>query len=103
DQLSIVIEHLLEVRHEPNGVYRIAMKSAAELVIHPTFRHLAGSLLDHIKRSLIAGAIPVAKQEIERHRWWKLRTSAESAIRPVKRANEALIRGVEQVRRKCFG
>ena len=39
-QLAVVICHLLEVRHDPVLVDRIAMKAAGEMVVDPALRHL---------------------------------------------------------------
>ena len=38
-ELGVVVEHLLEVRHEPLGVGRVAVEPAAELVAHPAVGH----------------------------------------------------------------
>ncbi len=39
-QLRIVIGHLLEVRHAPALVHRVAVESAGHLVVHSAARHL---------------------------------------------------------------
>ena len=38
-QLGIVVEHLLEVRHHPRRIDAVASKAAAELVVDPAARH----------------------------------------------------------------
>src|SRR5205823_6596512 len=47
---GIVVKHLLEMRHEPLRVHRVTMKSAAELIVHAAFGHLAARMLDHFPR-----------------------------------------------------
>ncbi len=37
-ELRVVVEHLLEVRHEPAAVDRVAMEAAADLVVDPAAR-----------------------------------------------------------------
>ena len=39
-ELGVVVEHLLEVRHEPDRVGRVAVEAAAELVVDPAVGHL---------------------------------------------------------------
>src|SRR5207244_1511264 len=38
-QLRVVVEHLLEVRHQPPLVHRVPVEPAAQLVVHTAARH----------------------------------------------------------------
>src|SRR5262249_30466049 len=40
NELSVVVEHLLEMGHEPLLVHRIAMKSTAQMIVNSPLRHL---------------------------------------------------------------
>jgi hypothetical protein len=40
EQLRVVVEHLLEVRHQPALVDAVAMKTSAELIEHAAARHV---------------------------------------------------------------
>ena len=39
-QLGVVVEHLLEMRHKPLGVDRVPCEAAANLIVHAAGRHL---------------------------------------------------------------
>ena len=39
-QLRVVVNHLLEVRHHPALVHAIAMEAAGELIVDAAVRHL---------------------------------------------------------------
>src|SRR5947199_217498 len=38
-EARVVVQHLLEVRHDPPRVRRVPMEAPADLVVHPAFRH----------------------------------------------------------------
>ena len=40
-QLRLVVEHFFEMRHVPEGIDRVAMKPAAEMIVHSARRHFA--------------------------------------------------------------
>src|SRR5215211_2444691 len=56
-QQRVVVEHLLEMRHEPVGVDRIAMEAAAHEVVHPAGGHPVESLHDHRERLFVAAEV----------------------------------------------
>jgi hypothetical protein len=64
-ELRLVVQHLLEVRYEPPIVYRVTVKSAAELIVHAAARHLAEGEQHHIARLVVLRAHVVSQQEIE--------------------------------------
>ncbi len=70
-QLGVVVEHLLEVGHEPAAVGRIAMEAAPELVAEAPGGHRIEGRPEHpIGRR--PGIAPVVddppKEELDRHR-----------------------------------
>src|SRR5450756_338098 len=54
-QQGVVVEHLLEVRHHPGGVDRVAGEAAAELVVDAAAGHRRGGALDQVERHRVAG------------------------------------------------
>ena len=60
DEKGVVIEHLFEVRHQPTLVGRIAVESAADLVIHAAGRHFFKRQLGHRQGALVASQAVMA-------------------------------------------
>src|SRR5918994_117352 len=52
NQLCVVIEHLLEMRHEPSLIDRITMKPTAEVIINSASSHLSDCMCDHVQKTL---------------------------------------------------
>ena len=63
----VVVEHLLEVRHEPDRVDRVAVEAAAELVVDAAVGHAPQRAQRHRER-LLAAAAPVHAQQEREHR-----------------------------------
>ena len=82
-ELGVVVEHLLEMRDEPDGVRRVPMKPAAELVVDAAVRHAVECPARERQCSGIAGG-GSSEQELDRHR-----------LRELGRATPAAVRGVE--------
>src|SRR5215218_2110829 len=95
---GIVIEHLLEVRYEPARVGRVAMKTTAKLIVHASIGHLPARVAAHLERVAIAGASVCAQQKLERHRGWKLRRAAKTAVNRIVISDHAGVSGIEQLR-----
>ena len=83
--LRLVVQHLLEVRHAPVGVDRIAVKTAADVVAHAAERHRLQRLRHHEGRRVVARARGLAQQEQQLARTRKLRRVAKPAARLVER------------------
>ena len=92
----VVVEHLLEVRHEPAVVDGVAMKAAADEVVHGTRGHPVERLHDHRVRSV--GVAP--KQELERRGGWELRRSTKAAVHRLERLCDPSFGLGEQARRE---
>src|SRR6185369_9106154 len=58
DQERVVVEHLFEMRHEPALVDRIAMKTAAELIVNAAAGHLVECYCDDAEQVVVARAMP---------------------------------------------
>ncbi len=76
---GVVVEHLLEMRHDPAGVDRVPGEPAAELVVHATAGHRLAGGFGHRQRVGIPGPLVVAEQELQHHRRRELRRAAEPA------------------------
>src|SRR5437667_4123508 len=66
-ELRVVVEHLLEVRHAPPGVGRVAVEAAAELVMDAARGHALERRRRHGERVRVARAAVIAEEE-RRHR-----------------------------------
>src|SRR5439155_20714245 len=63
---GVVIQHLLEVRHEPLLVDRVAMEAAADEVVHTAERHVVERPACHL-------LLTAAEEELEHRRGRELR------------------------------
>ncbi len=88
--LRLVVQHLLEVRHAPVGVDRVAMKAAAHVIAHAAERHWLQSFCNHEGRRVIACPGGLAQEEQQLARARKFRSAAESTPR--------LVEGLRKVR-----
>ena len=81
DELRLVVEHLLEVRHEPARIGGIAMEAATDLVVHAAADHrLQGVSDDGLHALIINAANPGIEKKVETHRRWELRRPAKAAV-----------------------
>ncbi len=87
EQQSVVVQHLLEMRHHPRGVDAVAGEAAGQLVVDAPARHRRGGGLGEFPCGLPAvrgaDALVVAQQELQHHRRRELRRTAESAVHRV--------------------
>ena len=83
-QLRVVVAHLLEVRHDPALIHRVAMKPAGQMIVEATLRHLLERHHRRQPRGRIGTVAPCGiEQQIERAGMRKLGLRAEPAIAPV--------------------
>ncbi len=100
NQLRLVVEHLLEVRHQPAFIDAVPMESTAELVEHPALAHRPQRVQRHVarlqctwqrpfllssplplgERVRVRGSCKIPKQKIQSDRPRKLRCAAEPAV-----------------------
>ena len=88
-QLGVVVEHLLEVRHQPRLVGGVAREAAAEVVVHAAVGHRPQRVLDEVTRARLAGARVVTQQESKHHGLGELRCAAEPAVLLIERRRDA--------------
>ena len=88
-ELRIVVEHLLEVRHEPFGIHRVAREAAAKLVVNPTRRHLVAHVQHHALRLLVVRTPGISQEQLRLAWLRKFRRAAEAAVARVVRFLEA--------------
>ena len=79
-QLRVVVRHLLEVRHDPALVHRVAVEPAAHMIANPAPRHRGEGLLYHFAHPVLAGVVPAGEQESDPRGVRKLRSGPEAAI-----------------------
>ena len=79
-QLCVVIEHLLEMRHHPCRVDRVPGEATGELVVHAAARHRLAGSVDHLDRPLRPGTSVVAHEKLENHGRREFRRRAEAAV-----------------------
>ena len=98
-QLRIVVEHLLEVRHHPALVHAVAMKAAGKLIVDAAARHLFQRHREGFARLRVAAVHRQLQQQIERRRMRKLGLRAESAVARIELRNDRRRNLVHQRRR----
>src|ERR1700682_5276594 len=59
-ELRLVVEHLFEVRHVPVAIDRVAMKTAAELIVHSAGGHFAQRDEIHFESALSGFTLRIA-------------------------------------------
>ena len=62
EQLGVVVEHLLEMRHQPFLVHGIARETSAEMIVNPAFAHSFERMFHGFKEAHIIRAQPRAPQ-----------------------------------------
>ena len=100
-ELSLVVEHFLEMRDVPARVGRVAVEAAAQMIVDAARRHVTQRGEVHLQRVLALGRVrPVAGvnagEQVERDGLRELRGVAEAAVHGVEAAGELLITGVKQ-------
>ena len=79
-QLRVVIEHFLEVRHEPFGIDGIAMEPAADLVVHTAGGHPFAGVEHHLYGSIVFEPRAATQEKRRFARTRKFRRAAEAAV-----------------------
>ena len=91
DEERLVVEHLLEVRHEPAGVRRVPVDAVPELVVDPPAPDRLEGPLDHLERTRLARAAPAPEQEEQVVRRRELRRVPEPAVDRVELEDQGLV------------
>jgi len=71
-ELRVVVQHLLEVRHEPFGVSRIAVEAAAQLVVDAAVGHCVQGPARHGQGAAVSARASIApsrppQEELDGH------------------------------------
>ena len=89
-QLGVVVEHLLEVRHHPALIHAVAMKTSGKLVVDAASRHLFERRSKCFASPLIVVAHGRFEQQVERRRMGKLGLRTEPAVARVELRDDRL-------------
>ena len=89
-QFRIVIGHLLEVRHHPALVDRVAMKAPSKLVVNAATRHLLERRDKNVAHLVVSCAHVIVNQEIEHCGMRKFRSLAKTAVLGIEHAQRRL-------------
>ena len=87
-QLGVVVEHLLEMRHQPQGVDRIAREAAAEMVVDAALADVGERVDDRLPHGGIAAGASLAPEELQQGRLGEFRCAAEPAMDCIKCLSE---------------
>ena len=79
-QLRVVIEHLLEMRHQPFRIHRVAGEAAAQVIVDAARRHAVAGVQHHADGVRVAEARGVAQQELRLAGLGELGRAAEPAV-----------------------
>ncbi len=88
DQLCLVVQHLLEVRHAPGRIDRVPVESAADMVAHAAERHRQQRRPHHPRGIRVAGPCVLAQEKEQLARPRKLRRASKAAVPLVERLPE---------------
>ncbi len=95
-ELGVVVEHLLEVRHEPALVGGVAVEPAAQLVVHPPAQHGVERHRRHLEQVRLAGGEVAAQHEVDDRGLRELGRPAPAAVSGVEVAGERGLRRGER-------
>ncbi len=88
NQLRLVVQHLLEVRHAPGRIDRVPVESAADMVAHAAQRHRQQRRAHHPRSIRVAGPCVLAQEKEQLARSRKLRRASKAAVPLVERLPE---------------
>src|SRR5439155_5542926 len=101
-KLRLIVKHLFEMRHVPVTIDRVAMKSATDMIMHPTGSHFAEREKSHFERLFAGFALWIARvksrQEIERHGTREFRRIAKAAFFVIVTPLDLLVSIVQNLR-----
>ena len=95
EDLRVVVEHLLEMRHEPFGVGRIARIAAAEMIVDAARVHRLEHGAHRLAEGRIAAAEHLVPEEAEDRRVGEFRRAAQAAMDGIDRAYQRIADAVE--------
>src|SRR5438874_12319487 len=94
-QLRLIVKHFLEMRYVPISVDRIPVKSATDMIVYSTSRHLSQCQQDHFQSMLPGIRIRIARvearQKIQRDRAREFWSTTETAFVRIKSSRKLLV------------
>ena len=99
-ELRVVVEHLLEMRHEPFGVHGVASETAAKLVVDAAGGHAFAGVQNHLRGLVVVEPFRAAQQKRRNARLRKFRRAAEAAMDRIVNGFEYRRRVLQNVRRQ---
>ena len=96
-ELSVVVEHLLEVRHEPVRVSGVAVEATAELVVYSPVGHRIEGVSDHLKQRPVASRHISPQEELEDRRLCELGSTAPATVSAIERARQSTNSRIEHL------
>ncbi len=101
EQQCIVVEHLLEVGHQPLSIHGIPCEATAYLVVDAPARHCAERIGGDLKRPHVASAPPVAENKVQGHGLREFRRPFEATEAGVESLGNLAKRRLEQCGIQC--
>ena len=95
DQQRVVVEHFFEVRHQPDGVGRVAMESAAELIVESSAGHAVEREAGEFEAVVVSESRVAFQEQSDVHRVRKLGSRSEASVFPVAVGEQCLAHLVE--------
>ena len=89
DQLGIVVEHLLEVGHEPQRIDRVASEAAAEVIVDAALADVGQGVQNRLADSLIVAREALPPEQVQHGRLRELGRAGEAAMDGVERLDQA--------------
>ena len=99
-ELRLVVEHLLEMRHEPFGVHRVTREPAAQLVVNAAGGHAVAGVQHHARGFLVVKTFRAAQQQRWQAGLRKFGRAAETAVARVEHPLEKFTRVFERIPRQ---
>jgi len=81
-QDRVVVEHFLEVGHQPLRIHAVAVETAADVIVDASVRHAPQCERGGVP-CLLTPLVAHAEEELQEHGLGKLRRTAEAAVSPV--------------------
>ena len=99
-ELRLVVEHFLEVRHEPFGIHRVTREPAAQLVVNAAGGHAVAGVQHHARGFVIVKTFRAAQQQRWQAGLRKFGRAAETAVARVEHPLEKFARVFERFLRR---
>src|SRR5437899_2675090 len=82
-EACVVVQHLLEVRHDPPRIRRVSMEASADLIVDAALRHRREGAGEDLPEALFLRPMETGHDPLHRPRVRELRLARDSAVRGV--------------------